>query len=511
MLKVAGTKKKEKEEKITKKIPKKKTQPAGHTSEARTKIRKKVSEKKEEHADLRQKTHSDKVEAVHENKIEISPEHVHEHKVHGEQKEHPEKHAPSPHIGVAVCPPVQVPLKKPKEVVQPEINIGMIGHVDHGKTSLTKALTNKWCDTHSEEMKRGISIRLGYADIVFYKLKTSSGVVYSNKAEYSGQSAEVLSKRVVSFVDAPGHETLMTTMLSGAALMNGAVLVIAANEPCPQPRTIEHLMALKFAGVEKVVVAQNKIDLITKEQALENYKAIRNFLDIYGYKEAPIIPTAANFGANIDSLIEAIETHIPTPKFDESKPLKMFIARSFDINKPGTKSKDLKGAVIGGSIAQGTVSVGDEIELCPGLKGKTIAKVMSIATDQGLIQKARPGGLIAISTSLDPSVGQNDQLRGQIAAKPGLLPAPVKELILKINLFERMIEQNIKEKTAIKVTEPLVITIGTNTVVGFVIKTDSKATVLNLKNEVIVEKGERVAISKNIAGQWRLIAFGEVL
>jgi translation initiation factor 2 subunit 3 len=234
-------------------------------------------------------------------------------------------------------------------------------------------------------------------------------------------------------------------------------------------------------------------------------------LDSYGFANVPIIPTVANFGINIDSLIEAIETTILTPTFDESKPLKMFVARSFDINKPGTKSKDLKGAVFGGSIAQGIVCVGDEIELCPGLKGKTITKVISISTNQGLIQKARPGGLIAIGTSLDPSVAQNDQLRGQIAAKPGYMPEPTKELTLKINMFERMIEQNVKEKIGIKVTEPLVITIGTNTVVGFVIKTDSKATMLNLKNEVIVEKGQRVAISKNIAGQWRLIAFGEVL
>lgn len=399
-----------------------------------------------------------------------------------------------------------------KEAVQAEINVGMIGHVDHGKTSLTKALTGKWCDTHSEEMKRGISIRLGYADVTFYKLKTSAGDVYSNSPEYGGKPAEVISKRNVSFVDAPGHETLMTTMLSGAALMNGAVLVIASNEPCPQPRTIEHLMALKFAGVDKVVVAQNKIDLITKEQATLNHKAIRNFLDSYGYKDAPIVPTAANFGANIDSLIEAIETHIPTPKFDTQKPLKMFVARSFDINKPGTKPKDLKGAIIGGSIARGTVNIGDEIELAPGLgMGFAKTKVISIATDSGLLQSAHPGGLIAIGTDLDPSMGQNDQLRGQIAGKPGANPLPVKELKLKINMFERMLEQNLKEKTVIKVTDPLVITIGTNTVVGFVTKTDAKTCVLNLKNEVIAQEDEKVAISKNISGQWRLIAFGEVM
>jgi len=461
-------------------------------------------------------THSEHKKEIHETKEVV---HEHEHKEHKKEVHEHEKKETTHES------------KAPKEnlIHQSEINIGMIGHVDHGKTSLTKAISGKWCDTHSEEMKRGISIRLGYADVTFYKLKTANGIVYSNKPEYQGQKAEILSKRNVSFVDAPGHETLMTTMLSGAALMNGAVLVIAANEPCPQPRTIEHLMALKFAGVDKVVVAQNKIDLITKEQALVNYKSIRNFLDSYGYTTAPIIPTAATFDVNIDSLIEAVETHIPTPHFDLTKPLKMFIARSFDINKPGTSPKDLKGAIIGGSITQGAVKLGDSVELNPGLKEKTLFKVMSISTSNGLVSEAFPGGLIALGTDLDPSVAQNDQLRGQIAAKPGTIPAPVKELKMNVTMFERMIEQNNKtqakpnnsqarneadvasQKVILKVTEPLVITIGTNTTIGFVTKVDPKTITLTLKNESISEKGERVAISKNINGQWRLVAYGEII
>ena len=401
--------------------------------------------------------------------------------------------------------------KKKTNPIQPEVNVGMIGHVDHGKTSLTKALTGKWCDTHSEEMKRGISIRLGYADATFYKLKTNNRFVYSNTTEYQGKRAEVVSFRKVSFVDAPGHETLMTTMLSGAALMDGAVLVIAANEVCPQPRTIEHLMALKFAGVSNLVVAQNKIDLVTKEEALKNYYSIKDFLDSYGFNNVPIIPTVANFGVNVDSLIEAIETRIPTKKFDLTKPLRMFVARSFDVNKPGTKVKDLKGAILGGSISTGIIKVGDEVEIGPGLMGFTKTKVMSISIDGGLIDSAKPGGLIAIGTDIDPSMAQNDRLRGQIVAKVGTLPKPTKSLNLKLNLFERMLEQNLIEKIDIKISDPLVVTIGTNTVLGFVSKIDKKTCLLNLKNEVIAEKNEKVAISKNINGQWRLIAYGEVL
>ena len=393
--------------------------------------------------------------------------------------------------------------KAKKEIIQPEINVGMIGHVDHGKTSLTKALTGTWTDTHSEELKRGISIRLGYADATFYKLKTPGGEVYSNNTT----DGKVISQRVVSFVDAPGHETLMTTMLSGAALMNGAVLVVAANEECPQPRTIEHLMALKFAGVENIVVAQNKIDLVDKKAVLENYKKIKNFLKEYGYEKSPVIPTSANFGANIDLLIEAIETHILTPKYDLKKPIKMFIARSFDINKPGAKIKDLKGAVLGGSISQGKIKVGDKIQVYPGLDAETTTSVTSISTSMGLVKEAHPGGLMAIGTTLDPSIAQNDQLRGKIIAKVGSMPNPTKDLKLKLNIFQRL---NTKDKIEIKINDPLVLTIGTNTGIGITSKYDGKTVDVILKNEVIVEKGERIAISKNINSQWRLIAYGEV-
>ncbi len=387
---------------------------------------------------------------------------------------------------------------------QSEINIGMIGHVDHGKTSLTKALTGTWTDTHSEELKRGISIRLGYADTTFYKLKLNGQEFYSTKEE-----GEVISKRIVSFVDAPGHETLMTTMLSGAALMRGAVLVVAANEKCPQPRTIEHLMALKFAGVEKIVVAQNKIDLVDKEKIMENYNKIKEFLKQYGYEDSPIIPTSANFGANIDLLIQAIEEHIPTPKYSLDKPMKMFVARSFDINKPGIKIEKLRGAVLGGSISQGKVKIGDELELVPGLKGKTIVKVISISTNTGLINEATPGGLMAIGTNLDPSIAQNDQLRGKILAKINSLPEPIQNIKVKMHLFERMVDFDPKD-ILIKINDPLVLTIGTNTSVGFVSSIKANILEIALKNKEVVEKNEKIAISKNINNQWRLIAYGEI-
>src|SRR3972149_10388439 len=143
------------------------------------------------------------------------------------------------------------------------INIGMVGHIDHGKTTLLYKLSGKWTDTHSEELKRGITIRLGYADIVLYKDKDKY-----NK-DKKGEAV-----RHVSFVDAPGHEMLMATMLSGAAMIDAAILVIAANEGI-KPQTIEHVAALQSKKVKNLIVAQNKIDLVDLEQAKKNFEDMK--------------------------------------------------------------------------------------------------------------------------------------------------------------------------------------------------------------------------------------------
>ena len=198
---------------------------------------------------------------------------------------------------------------------QPEVNIGLVGHVDHGKTTLTQALSGVWTDTHSEERRRGISIKLGYADTAFYK--TSSEQYYATGRHPEGKKdVESELQRVVSFVDAPGHETLMAIMITGASIMDGAMLMVAANEKCPQPQTREHLMALEIAGIKNIVVVQNKIDLVSRERAMESYNEIKTFLNGTIAKEAPIIPVSAHHDVNLDILIQAIEETIPTPNRD---------------------------------------------------------------------------------------------------------------------------------------------------------------------------------------------------
>ncbi len=405
--------------------------------------------------------------------------------------------------------------------VQPEINIGMIGHVDHGKTTLTKALTGEWTDRHSEEVKRGISIRLGYADAAFYKCSSCEGSeCYTNQPECPRCGGKCDLQRAVSFVDSPGHETLMATMLSGAAIMNGALLLVAANEPCPQPQTREHLMALSIIGVDKIIVVQNKIDLVTREQAMENYEEIKKFLKGTIAEGAPIIPISAHHNMNIDTLIMAIEKTIPAVEYSETEPVRMYIARSFDVNPPGTELNELKGAVIGGSLTRGSLKVGDEIEIRPGRKVETgrgvswepmVTTVRSLVAGTLTLKAATPGGLVAIGTGLDPAFAKSDSLVGRIAGAPDSLPQITDSIAVKTELLKRVV--GVSSELAVeglKTNEPLMLSVGTATTVGVVKSGRADSADISLKIPVCAEKDQRIAISRRIAGKWRLIGYGVV-
>ncbi|UCE74615.1 MAG: translation initiation factor IF-2 subunit gamma [Methanomassiliicoccales archaeon] len=404
---------------------------------------------------------------------------------------------------------------------QPEMNIGMVGHVDHGKTTLTKALSGEWTDRHSEEIKRGISIKLGYADTAFYKCpKCVEPECYSTKEKcpICGEKTDLL--RAVSFVDSPGHETLMATMLSGAAIMNGALLLIAANEKCPQPQTKEHLMALRIAGVKNIIVVQNKIDIVGEDTLIKNYEEIDAFIKEAIPEGAPIIPVSAHHDANLDILIQTIEKVIPTPEMDVTKPARMFIARSFDINTPGSRPKDFRGGVIGGSLMQGNLSVGDRIEIAPGreveegrkmLHKKMITEVGSLFSGGRSYKKVGPGGLVGIGTLLDPVFTKSDALTGKVVGIPDTLPDIWDHLTIKVHLLDYVVgsAEDIKVED-IKTREPLMLSLGTTTTVGMVTSARGDDVDASLKIPVCAEKGQRVAISRRISGKWRLIGYGTI-
>ncbi|TLX67868.1 MAG: translation initiation factor IF-2 subunit gamma [Thaumarchaeota archaeon] len=403
---------------------------------------------------------------------------------------------------------------------QPCVNIGTAGHVDHGKTTLIQALTGIWTSAHSEELKRGITIRVGYADAAFYKCKNCQSPLGSSvtpKCNNCGKESELT--RVVSFVDSPGHESLMANMLSGSALIDGALLVIAANERVPQPQTKEHLLALQTLGIQQIVIAQNKADLVSYEDALANHADIVKFVKGTNAVKAPIIPISAQSKLNIDALIDAIESSIETPKRDESKPTVMHVLRSFDVNKPGTKIKSIKGGVIGGSVTQGFFKVGDEIEIKPGLaneKNSTyepiITEISSLGTGAGLVDEVKPGGLVAIGTKLDPSMTRSDSLIGSVIGKPGTLPENSSTAKIEINLFDTAVGSVDEIKvSSVQVGESLRLSVGTAPVLSKVTSVRGERVDVQFKRPVCLFEKGRVAISRRIQERWRLIGAGVIV
>ncbi len=404
---------------------------------------------------------------------------------------------------------------------QPEVNIGTLGHVDNGKSTLVQSFTGIWPSKHSEELRRGITIRIGYADAALYKCKNCDEPVCFCATKFCsncGQETDFL--RGISFVDCPGHHSLMVTMLAGAALMDGALLVIAADKDCPQPQDREHLAAAEIVGINQIVIVQNKIDLVDRAQNIKNYQQIVKFVENTIASKAPIIPVSAQHSANIDMLINEIEKNIPTPERELDKPPIMHIVRSFDVNLPGTDARKIVGGVVGGTITRGKFKVGDEIEISPGIQveksGKSfyqplITEITSLQAGGKMNKKASSGGLVGVGTLLDPSMTKADRLVGNLVGKPNLLPTVRYDMSLDIHLFERAIgtEKQITVER-IKTNEPLALNVGTAVTAGIVSSARRDLVDITLRRPVCVQEKSRVSINRRIGDSWRLIGYGRL-
>ena len=402
--------------------------------------------------------------------------------------------------------------KPNKESNLPELNVGVVGHIDHGKTTLLSRLTGKFADTHSEELKRGITIKLGYADATICKDKDAKSYNVENKGS---------PIRYISFIDAPGHEMLMATMLSGAAIIDAAILVIAANEGI-KPQTMEHFSALQAKKIKNIIIVQNKIDLVSKEQALKNYKQIKDFVKGTLAENSPIIPVSAQQGVNIGKILEEL-VKIKVPERDiKSNPI-FLIARSFDINRPGTEIKNLKGGVLGGILKKGSMKVGDEIEIKPGLTMKKhnetmhkplSTKILSLHKGSKSVKEIVPGTSISIETNLDPTTTKTDALIGNLVSTKGNLPGITNKIKIKKKLFEKVMGTAEHEPIKpLKTKESLMLSINTTITVGEVEKINEKTNEVELllKMPIVAIKGDNIGIARNIASHWRLIGWGEIL
>ena len=430
---------------------------------------------------------------------------------------------------------------------------------------VVKAISGTQTVRFKNELERNITIKLGYANAKIFKIDLNT-VPEEKKSQYSnmdlhkeyycsngsgkadrfkvetetakeifGESAEYECIRHVSFVDCPGHDILMATMLTGAAIMDAALLLIAADQECPQPQTNEHLAAIEIMGLRHIVILQNKIDLVTKEDASKQVEAINNFKAGTSAKNAPVIPISAQLKLNVDVLCQYMARNVPVPNRDFTKNPKLSVIRSFDINKPGCEIENLKGGIAGGSILHGVFKLGDEIEIRPGLSFKDkdtqqwkarplTTKIVSLSSESNPLQYAVPGGLIGIGTNLDPCLCRGDNLVGNIIGLPGTLPNVYDMIEISFHLMSRIAgaqatssnkQDASKKKKASKIgelekKETIQINIGSCCTTAQIKKVQDDICQLQLNQPICTDVGEKVALSRRIDRHWRLIGWGTI-
>eukprot|EP00271_Cylindrocystis_brebissonii_P015614 TRINITY_DN38566_c0_g1_i1.p1 TRINITY_DN38566_c0_g1~~TRINITY_DN38566_c0_g1_i1.p1 ORF type:complete len:465 (-),score=85.32 TRINITY_DN38566_c0_g1_i1:802-2196(-) len=422
---------------------------------------------------------------------------------------------------------------------QATINIGTIGHVAHGKSTVVKAISGVQTVRFKNELERNITIKLGYANAKIYKCedekcpRPASYKAYGSSKEDSPlcdvpgfETARMKLLRHVSFVDCPGHDILMATMLNGAAIMDGALLLIAGNESCPQPQTSEHLAAVEIMKLKHIIILQNKVDLIQETVATTQHETIQNFIQGTIAEGAPVVPISAQLKYNVDVVCEYIVKKIPVPLRDFTSQPNMIVIRSFDVNKPGAEVDDIKGGVAGGSILHGVLRVGQKIEVRPGIVSKDadgsikctpiFSRIISLFAEQNELQFAVPGGLIGVGTTIDPTLTRADRLVGNVLGEVGALPDVFSELEINFFLLRRLLGVRTKgtEKAGkvAKLTkaEVLMLNIGSMSTGARVVAVKQDLAKLALTSPVCTKTGEKVALSRRVEKHWRLIGWGQI-
>eukprot|EP01083_Nonionella_stella_P014043 39491_1 len=422
---------------------------------------------------------------------------------------------------------------------QATINIGTIGHVAHGKSTVVKAFSGVQTPRFKKELERNITIKLGYANAKVYKCEStscpapasyasmSSGTTDHPTCQRPGCGSKMVLQRHVSFVDCPGHDILMATMLNGAAVMDAALLLIAGNEPCPQPQTSEHLAAVEIMKLKNILILQNKIDLVKEQEAASQYEEIRNFIQGTVAEGSPIIPISAQLKYNVDVICEYICTQIPVPVRNFTAPPRLIIIRSFDVNKPGQEVDALQGGVAGGSLIQGVLKMGDEIEIRPGIitknqQGKVQccpirSRIVALFSEKNELQYAVPGGLIGVGTKVDSTLTRSDRLVGHVLGLAGQLPDIYASVEISFFLLRRLLGvktdgETKKQSKVKKLTkgEMLMVNIGSLKTGGRVLAVKNDLAKIELTTPVCTQEMEKLALSRRVDKHWRLIGWGQI-
>lgn len=278
--------------------------------------------------------------------------------------------------------------------------------------------------------------------------------------------------------------------------------------------------------LQNIIILQNKVDLVKHDQAMVQHEQIRKFVAGTVADDAPVIPISAVLKYNIDVVCEYIHCKIPIPVRDFTSVPRLIIIRSFDVNKPGEEVEHLRGGVAGGSIVQGVLRVGDEIEVRPGIVTKDaegnvrcepiFSKILSLYAEQNDLKFAVPGGLIGVGTRVDPTLTRADRLVGQVLGLKGNLPDVFTEVEISFYLLRRLLGVKTQEggKQAkvqkLQRQEILMVNIGSTASGGKVLAVKQDLAKILLTQPVCTQEGEKIALSRRVDKHWRLIGWGQI-
>ena len=400
---------------------------------------------------------------------------------------------------------------------QPIFNIGSIGHVAHGKSTLVRSVTGVRTQKHSDEQERNITINIGYANAKVFMDKFGNYHTAPSRKEslkdYSGDEMKLVGH--ISFVDVPGHEAFMSNMISGSAVMNACILVIASNENIPQPQTYEHFEAVKNIDIDRFIILQNKVDLIEESKNKRVLSDIQHFVKDTVAEEAPIIPSSIQNDINREEILNHIislstNENIQALNQKANKDTHMIVIRSFDINRQNSDYQKLSGGVVGGSLLTGNLKVGDYVEMRPGYiigdKYRPIyAQVQSLQSDNKKLEYALPGGLIGVCLDIDPSIAKNNGMVGQILGHVGRLPEVYNEILVNYSEINRHDDFTGKFKQ----NEEVMLSINSMNIKAHVTSTKKRKLGFKLSKPVCIFKDQKIAIFKLNSIKWVLFATGE--
>lgn len=391
------------------------------------------------------------------------------------------------------------------------MNIGTLGNVSEGKSTFVRALSKVATQRHKKEKIHNITINLGYAGFKIWRNIETGDLVSSSSSTKNVEGHELLGH--YSFVDCPGHEAYLATMLSGAAVMDAAVLLIASNSSnIPQIQTQEHLIAAEIMGLSHIFVLHNKLDVVDPATAASSFEKIQTFIKGTSAEYNPIIPISAQREWGLEYALHHIAYNIPQSNRIFEGGVRMQLVRSFDVNRPFKWSPDSKitGGVIGGTLQRGVIFPNDLLEIRPGLfiDGQAIpiiTRVTSLNCDAEQLPMAIAGGLIGVGTTMDPSYTVANALVGHVAGTPGTLPDITVKIKGKFRAFNRSQYDTSEDTIGLsyrfkkhKEGDEIRLCVGSMTVRGKISKVGDKGQrIIKLERPICVDIGQICSILRS--------------